>query len=143
MSVVYLLDTNILAEPLRRNPDPNVMTQLQAHTTHLAVCAPVWHEIRYGWERLPRGGRREAVRRYLDEVVAPSLPVLPYDTAAAGWHARERARLESLGLTPPFVDGQIAAIARVNDLILVTRNTADYTHFEGLRAEDWARPATT
>ncbi len=142
MSAVYLLDTNILAEPLRRIPDPCVMAQLKAHTVQLVTCAPVWHEMRYGCERLPRGSRQDAIRRYLDEVITPSLPVLPYDAAAATWHARERARLESISLTPPFVDGQIASIARVNDLILVTRNTTDYAHFEGLRTEDWGRATT-
>ena len=38
---------------------------------------------------------------------------------------------------PPFADGQIAAIAAVNDLLLVTRNTADFAYF-GIEIEDWA-----
>ena len=49
--------------------------------------------------------------------------ILPYDDGAAEWHARERARLSSKGLTPSFVDGQVAAITVVNGLILVTRKT--------------------
>ena len=60
-----------------------------------------------------------------------SIPVLEYDWKAADWHARERTRLRFAGRTPPFVDGQIAAIARVNDLTLVTANTSDFESFKG------------
>ncbi len=31
-----------------------------------------------------------------------SFPILEYDSAAAEWHAAERARLEKAGETPPF-----------------------------------------
>jgi tRNA(fMet)-specific endonuclease VapC len=69
--------------------------------------------------------------------VRPSIPVLPYDQAAAEWHAAERARLSAAGKTPAFVDGQIAAIAKVNDLILVTSNRSHFENFRELQVEDW------
>ncbi|HZQ98784.1 MAG TPA: hypothetical protein VFC93_08205 [Chloroflexota bacterium] len=65
------------------------------------------------------------------------MPILPYDEAAAGWHAMERARLAAHGRTLPFVDGQIAAIAQTNNLVLVTANAADFRDFAGLTIEDW------
>ncbi len=65
--------------------------------------------------------------------------ILPYDDRAAEWHARERVRLASKGKMPPFVDGQIAAIAKVNRLVLVTRNIEDYESFSGLKTEYWHR----
>lgn len=65
------------------------------------------------------------------------MPILDYDRRAAEWHASERARLMAAGRTPPFIDGQIAAVARVNDLTLVTRNQRDFRWFEGLRMERW------
>ena len=64
---------------------------------------------------------------------------MSYDELAAGWHGRERARLEALGKPAPYVDGQIAAIAEVNDLILVTANTKDFARFKGLTVENWLR----
>ena len=63
---------------------------------------------------------------------------LDYDREAADWHARQRARLVAAGQTPTLVDGQIAAIACVNDLIIVTSNTRDFQDFQGLRVEHWA-----
>jgi tRNA(fMet)-specific endonuclease VapC len=66
-----------------------------------------------------------------------SLLLLPYDAQAAQCHALERARLMSLGKTPPFIDGQIASIARTQNLTLVTFNIADFAGFEGLTVTDW------
>jgi hypothetical protein len=61
--------------------------------------------------------------------VLASFPILDYNRDAAEWHARERARLEVSGKTPPFVDAQIAAIACVNNLVLVTANQPDFPRF--------------
>ena len=71
------------------------------------------------------------------EVVLESFSVLDYGWKAADWHARERARLIATGRTPPFVDGQVAAIAPANGLVLVTSNTDDFRAFDGLRVESW------
>jgi tRNA(fMet)-specific endonuclease VapC len=72
-------------------------------------------------------------------VVVVSMAILPYDQAAAEWHAAERARLTAIGKTPPFVDGQIMAIAQTNGLILATLNPTDYMAFTGVQVEDWSR----
>lgn len=40
------------------------------------------------------------------------------------------------GTPAPFVDGQIAAIAKCHDLILVTANVKDFRRLEGLRTEN-------
>ena len=63
--------------------------------------------------------------------------ILPYCNEAAGWHAKERARLTAIGQTPSFIDGQIAAVAYVNNLIMVTKNIADFQPFSGLIIENW------
>ncbi len=138
MTTRFLLGTNVVSEPLRPQPSPGVMRRLRDHEGEMAIPALVWHELRFGCAWLARSRRREAIERYLDEVVAVSLPVLHYDRRAADWHALERARLVAAGRTPPFVDGQIAAIARVNNLILVTSNKADFRDFKGLHVRSWA-----
>jgi len=139
VSLRYLLDTNILSEPLRPRPNPRILDRLRRNQEELATAAIVWHELLFGCYRLPTSAKRAAVEDYLFQVVAPSIPILPYDEGAADWHAAERARLVSTGKTPSFADGQIAASARVNDLILVTLNTADYAGFQELTIEDWRR----
>jgi tRNA(fMet)-specific endonuclease VapC len=92
----------------------------------------------FGCQRLPASAKRTVIERYLNEVVGVSMPILPYDQAAAEWHAAERARLTALGKTPLFADGQIMAIAHTNSLILVTLNPSDYTAFSEVKVEDWS-----
>ena len=139
MSAKYLLDTNVVSEPLRPAPNAKVLARLKRHQDELAIASVVWHELWFGCRRLPMSAKRTAIERYLNEVVAASMPILPYDLAAAEWHARERARLMSLGKTPPFVDGQIISVANANDLILVTLNPADFSAFAEVKVEDWSR----
>ncbi len=136
----YLLDTNVVSEPLRPRPSDALLGRLKRNAAHAAVPSVVWHELVYGWSRLPPGRRRDAIGRYLSQVVAPSFPVLAYDRDAADWHARERARLEADGRPASYADGQVAAIARVHGLVLVTRNVRDFAAFEGLEVQDWSAP---
>ncbi|MBI1295219.1 PIN domain-containing protein [bacterium] len=138
MSLKYLLDTNIISVPTKANPNERVMACLQTHKVEIATATVVWHELLYGCRRLPPSKRRRAIEAYLDDVVLPSIPLLPYDVVAARWHAAERARLEKLGQMPPFVNGQIAAIAAVNGLTLVTNNVSDFTDFQDLTVVDWS-----
>ena len=133
----YLLDTNTVSEPLRPRPNADVIRRLQEYEQEIAIPAPVWHELRFGCSRLAPSRRRNAVERYIEDVVLESFPILDYGWNAADWHARERARLVGAGRTPPFVDGQIAAIAHANGLVLVTSNTKDFRAFDGLRVESW------
>ena|SRR5688572_30173707 len=136
MALRFLLDTNVISAGLRPRPDEGLLKKLKNHEREICTAAIVWHELVYGAARLPEGQRRTLIEKYLDEVVLPSLPLLPYDANAAAWHADERARLEKKGKTPPFVDGMIAAVAKVNGLALITDNTSDYTGFD-LDVENW------
>ncbi|MHB8764944.1 MAG: PIN domain-containing protein [Deferrisomatales bacterium] len=133
----YLLDTNILSEPTRRRPDAAVMAGLERHEGEVCTASPVIHELVFGVERLAPGPRREQLSAYLVRVLAAALPVVPYDLEAARWHARERVRLEGLGRPPAFVDGQIAAVAAVRGLVLVTRNLRQFEVFDGLPIDNW------
>ncbi len=132
----YLLDSNVVSEPTHPQPDEIVLERIRAHRDELAIGAPVWLELLFGYHRLPQSRRRQEIERYLEDVVRATMPILPYD-AAAEWHAAERARLVSAGRTPSFIDGQIAAIAVTNGLTLVTANVADYRAFADLVIEDW------
>jgi tRNA(fMet)-specific endonuclease VapC len=136
MALTYLVDTNILSEAMRPAPDERVMARLLEVGHEAATGAPAWHELDFGRLRLPAGRRRRAIDMLFTSMEAV-LPVLPYDAAAARWHARERARLTKRGKPPPFIDGQLAAIAAVHGLVLVTRNVRDFAAFAGLRLESW------
>lgn len=133
----YLLDTNILSEPVAARPNPFVMEKLKTHGAALALAAVSWQEMLYGMYLLPAGKRRAQIKDYLFRRILPALPIIPFDERAAQWQAKQRARLRHIGKHPSYPDSQIAAIAAVNNLVLVTRNIDDFADFERLRAENW------
>ncbi len=139
MTLRYLLDTGIVSSPISKIPNQAIVKKLEKHGHECAIAAPVWHELTYWCRRLPSGNRRTALESYLENVVQATFPILPYDEAAASWHGLERARLEKLGQSAPYVDGQIAAVARVNGLVIVTTNPKDFARFKGLQVFDWSR----
>ncbi len=139
MTLRFLLDPTPVSAPVSSEPNRRVIRRLEQHGLQCAIAAPIWHELVYGCNRLPTGRRRTALEEYLMLVVRRSFPILVYDGDAAAWHARERARLERLGKTLPFVDGQIAAIAQCQGLTLVTSNAKHFAPFEDLETADWTR----
>lgn len=135
-AATWLLDTHVVSEAARPVPHPGVLANLHRYERELAIAAPVWHELRYGWLRMPAGQRRDAVGRFVQDVVG-QLPVLPYDAQSARIHAELRTQREKAGQTLAFVDGQIAAIAIAHGTTLVTHNTRDFMGLGGLRMVDW------
>jgi len=133
----YILDTNVLSEAVKTEPNRHVMAMLEKHQAEIATASPVWHELQYGCRRLPVSRKREIIESFLEDVIRQNIIIFPYDERAAKWHAQERARLAAKGQMPPYVDGQIAAIAKVNGLVLVTRNTADFKIFTDLEVQNW------
>jgi tRNA(fMet)-specific endonuclease VapC len=133
----YLIDTNILSEPLKPTPNQNVMAKMQLYFEEIAIASVTWHEILFGCYRLPVSKKRTRIEEYLNELILSTFPILDYDAQAADWHALERKRLTAIGKPPAFADGQIAAIASVNHLVLVTNNITDFDNFDNLQLENW------
>ena len=135
--VKYLLDTNILSEPVAAQPNPGVLAKIKANGPLIAIAAVTWQELLYGMFLLPAGKRRDQIEDYLFGCIRPALPILNFDEQAAHWQATQRARLRQTGKPPSYPDSQIAAIAAVNNRVLVTRNLTDFENFQGLQTENW------
>lgn len=135
--IKYLLDSNILSEPARLEPDDNVLQHLAAHDGEYATAAIVWHELVYGCELLPTSKRKKQLQSYFAMLLKNGLTILPFDQAAADWYGKERARLQRQGLTCAYADGEIAAIAVTQNLTLATRNIQDFENFQNLILQNW------
>jgi len=133
----FLLDTNVLSEPLKPSPNAGVLEGIRRQAGRIATASICWNEMWYGCLSLPRSKRRDVVEAYVAGFLRAVLPILPYDAHAAEWHATERSVLTSAGMPPPFLEGQIAAVAYVNGLTLVTRNLADFRSFRKLAVVNW------
>ena len=134
--VSLLLDTNIISELVKAEPKSNVLKQFQIYKNEIAISSLVWHELRFGWLRMPDSKRKQSIGLFLHDVVS-LLPIMPYDTTAAKIHAEIRIEAQKSGQTLPFADGQIAAIAMSQGLSLVTRNTKDFEAIVGIRLINW------
>lgn len=137
MGLTYLLDTNILSEPVKPYPNEHVLNKLSQHSGQYCTSVTVWHELHYGVERMTDSKRKKSLFAYLDTLEQGGLIVLPYEKMAGQWLAKERGRLSKRGITIPYADGEIAAIAHTNQLTLVTRNTVDFEIYRELKIQNW------
>jgi predicted nucleic acid-binding protein len=136
LSLKFLLDTNVVSEMTKASPNLGVEERMRVHDLSCAICAPTIEELAFGIARLPASRKSDLLKWWLDGVVA-RFTLLPYDPRCALWLGRERARLTGNGRIAPRADGEIASVAVVNDLVLVTRNTADFQNFTDLKMENW------
>lgn len=124
---MIVVDTNVLSEPLRPDPDPGVLAWLAAHTGDLAITTISISELRYGIRRLPSGRRR----RNLDSAVSALIEqagsrVLGFGLAAAEHYAAIRATREQKGVVIGLPDTMIAAICQTSECAVATRNVDDF-----------------
>ncbi|MCC7376189.1 MAG: PIN domain-containing protein [Verrucomicrobiales bacterium] len=125
----YLLDSNVLSEPVKAKPDPTVVAWLDSNELECAVSTITLAELRYGIERLPDGKRRRQLERdfaFLRQDLGSR--VVAFDEAEAAEWGRYAAKLErELGRDAQrkigIKDSQIAATALAHRLIVVTRNS--------------------
>lgn len=136
----YLLDTNLVSEPTKPAASPAVLQALAQHEVGCTTSAPTLEQLTFGCARLPAGARQAWLQRWLAGLVS-CITVLPFDQQAAIWLGQERARLALAGRPVPRTDGEIAAVAVVQGLTLVTRNSSDFAAFKGLLVVDWQVPA--
>jgi len=124
----YLIDTNVLSELRRKQPDGNVVGWMEnCPPTALFLSVLTLGELRKGIEQMPDDDRK---RRYLDwlEVELPrffSGRVLAVDEAVADCWGRLMAQA---GRAMPAIDSLLAATAFTHRLTLVTRNERDFQH---------------
>ena len=125
----FLVDTNVLSESSKPDPDPKIAAWLYAHKERAYVSSVSLGELAYGVERLPPGRKRSALEVWL-EATRQSMKgrILPFNSAVALEWGRLVAELENAGHPMPVVDSQIAATARRHGLMLVTGDVEDFRH---------------
>lgn len=133
----YLLDTNIISEPMKQNPEIKMMSKLALGSIFSCTSSTVWHELWHGVHLLQNTKRKNELASYLNRLADDGFSILPFCQQSAEWLAKERVRLKKEGLIPSKYDSEIAAVAYVNQLTVVTRNVDDFAVFDGLRVENW------
>ena len=126
---MILLDTNVISELMRPEPEPRVLRWLSAQSLeriHLAALTVA--EIRRGLALLPPGARRQSLEQSFDRFLELgfSRRILPFSEASAAVYAPICARRVQAGLGIDELDILLAAIATEHSASIATRNTGDF-----------------
>lgn len=130
-----LLDTNVLSELMRPIPDQAVVQWLDAQpTAEIYISSITVAEIQLGIALLPAGRRRNRLQALSQSLFELDFAgrCLPFDSAAASSYASLSAERSKAGRAISVEDAMIAAVALVNGLALVTRNTRDFEAIKDL-----------
>jgi len=125
----YLLDTNVLSEPLKPSPDARVQAWLaQVPASRLHISAVTLGELHRGIALLPAGSHRARLEHWMDHELRDWFGgrILAVDAAVAETWGSLRAMTARQGRTLPILDSLIAATALHFTLTLVTRHVRDF-----------------
>jgi toxin FitB len=126
---MIILDTNVISEALRPNPDERVMRWMRfTPGAELFTTAVTEAEMRYGAQRRHEGRKKRELEDLVERIFSVRFAghILPFDSAAAKAFPLLLIEMQRHGRAYSISDGQIAAIARVHGATVATRNTDDF-----------------
>lgn len=125
---MILLDTNVVSEAMKPEPDAAVRAWLDDQTAETLYLSSVTvAELMFGIGALPGGKRKDRLAEALDGVLELfAHRILPFDTGAARRYADLAVKARTAGKGFPTPDGYIAAIAAARDFVVATRDTSAF-----------------
>lgn len=125
---MILLDTNVVSEAIRPEPDPCVLAWLDAQAAEtLFLSSIVVAELLFGVGALPHGRRKDLLAERVEAVLSLFADrILPFDDAAARRLADLALRARAAGKGLPTPDGYVAAIAASRGYAVASRDTSAF-----------------
>lgn len=126
---MIVLDTDVVSEMMRADPDPRVMTWLGRQPPRDRFITSVTvAEVGYGIARLPDGRRRDALDADANRAFAQfAEATLPFGGDAAALYGDIVTERQRAGTPISTFDALLAAVVRSHRAPLATRNTSDFT----------------
>ncbi|MDP3971755.1 MAG: type II toxin-antitoxin system VapC family toxin [Candidatus Nanopelagicales bacterium] len=139
---MILLDTNVVSEAMKPQPDPRVLAWLDAQAAEtLYLSSVTLAELLFGIRALPTGRRRAILSGTLDGLLALfDQRVLPFDAQAARYYAELAVAARAAGKGFPNPDGYLAAIAAAHDFIVATRDVSPFQAADLKVINPWEAP---
>lgn len=126
---MIVLDTNVISEPLRPQPDQRVLAWLdrQAPETLFLTTITV-AELWSGIAQLATGKRRTQLQQAMSGEIMPLFEgrILDFEIDAASAFGNLHVKAKAAGNSIDFADCAIAAIATTHGFIVATRNLKDF-----------------
>ena len=126
---MILIDTNVISELWKAEPNPGVLAWVDAQTVEtLYLSAITVAELRFGLATMPEGKRRTIYQERLENEVLPTFAgrVLPFNLDASQAYADLMARAKVEGKAIGKADGYIAATASACGLMVATRDISPF-----------------
>jgi toxin FitB len=126
---MILIDTNVISEVMRSEPDGRVKAWLNGQMRgEVGITSITVAEVLCGIWSLPEGRRRNQLLGAAAEVFGGYLSgrIFAFDHRAAVEYAEIVVGRERIGTPISMADAQIAAICLANSADLATRNTKDF-----------------
>jgi predicted nucleic acid-binding protein len=126
---MIIIDTNVISELWKREPNPNVLAWIDAQAIEtLYLSAITVAELRCGLATMPEGKRRTVFKERLENDVLPAFAgrVLAFDLDTSKTYADLMARAKAEGKALGKADGFIAATAAAHGLMVATRDTGPF-----------------
>lgn len=124
----YLLDTCIISEVIKREPNKNVISWLQAQDeANLFLSILTFGEIHKGIQKDPDQNRKQKLKIWVEEDLKKRFEnrIIPIDLkVVTNWGAIQ-GLAELAGRTMPTLDGLIAVSGLTYNCVVATRNTSD------------------
>ena len=137
----FLLDTNVVSEWMKPEPNPGVVSWLaQVDEDRVFLSVITVTELRYGIDRMTAGKRKKRLDQWLVEELPLRFEgrILAIDSAVADACGKVVARSEAIGRRMEAMDAFLAATAEVHRLTVVTRNASDFEPLVGSVLNPWS-----
>ena len=132
---MFLLDTNIISELMKKQPRPNLLERLQnCPSSSLCTATVCVMELRYGALRVPNS---DPLWTKIQKRILSKLTIINFTYKEALKAAEVLAHLHSTGQPIGVEDVMIASTALSNSLIVVSANTKHFSRIPNLTVEDW------
>ena len=125
----FILDTNVISEFMRSSPDATVAAWFAKNNGYeFATTTINQAEVFAGLALLPLGKKKKALESAAHDFFNADIAnrIFYFDSAAALESASIRAARAGLGHPISFPDACIAAIAKVQNATIVTRDTGGF-----------------
>ncbi len=126
---MILLDTNVISETQRQEPDARVLDWLDAQALETLYLSTITvADLRAGIALLPVGKRRTSLDENLEKRLLPMFAnrVLAFDMACTKAYAELFAKSRAAGLAVETADAFIGAVALANGFAVATRDTSPF-----------------
>jgi predicted nucleic acid-binding protein len=126
---MILLDTNVISETQRQEPNARVLEWIDAQALEtLYLSAITVAELRAGIALMSAGKRRASLHENLEKHLLPMFAnrVLSFDMACTKAYAELLAKSRAAGLVIETADAFIAAVALANGFTVATRDTSPF-----------------